>query len=463
MQPTDGSPLRRSKLREVLRVAIPLIILTSGISGFLALGSRPPESRTKTETILAPVVQTVAVAAHERGLDIEIDGTVVPHRQLELSAEIPGRIASKAKVCKSGTFVTKGTVLFEIDARDYELEVRRLQEELKQADAALREFEVELTNTEAQIRLAEEELELQRKNLARLTGLAGKKVASEAEIDVARREELAARNSLQSLRNQTELWKPRRARAEQQRELATVQLEKAQLDLQRTKVVAPIDGTIVSDPIEADAFVEKGELLAKINDTSCAEVKCSLKMEELYWLWKQQEGVSTQPKELGIAAQYEIPRTPVTVAYALGGNEYRWEGVLSRFEGAGLDEKTRTAPCRVLVASPRDVSMVEPSGATRKMTTGPRALVSGMFVTVMIHSQPEAALLRIPAKAVRPGNVVWKAREGKLSIEPVHIIEARGDDVILHAAASNLAAGDSIIVSPLPVVNSGMAVREQTL
>jgi multidrug efflux pump subunit AcrA (membrane-fusion protein) len=288
-------------------------------------------------------------------------------------------------------------------------------------------------------------------------------VTSEAEIDQARREELAARNALQTLKNQLELWKPRRTRAEQSRELATVQLEKAQLDLSRTKIIASIDGTIVSDPVEIDAFVDKGDLLARINDTSCAEVKCSLKMDELYWLWRQQEGTSSAPQDAGLALQYEIPRTPVTVSYSLGGNEYRWEGVLSRFEGAGLDEKTRTVPCRVLVSSPREVSLVEPSGATHPITTGPRALTSGMFVTVKIHSQPEAALLRIPARAIRPGNVVWKAREGKLTIEPVHIVEAAGDDVILHGAASNLASGDAIIVSPLPVVNSGMAIRERAL
>jgi len=450
-------------LSETLRFAVPLVILSLGVGGFLAMGSRHPEPRVETDSALEPLVETVSVTPHDQGLDIEIDGTVVPARQIDLSAEVAGRIAKKTPECRAGTYITRGTPLLEIDPRDFELAVRRLQDELKQADVSLKELDVDLANTEAQIQLAEEELALQRKNLARLLDLAEKKVAAESEIDLARREELAARNALRSLQNQRDLWKPRRTRAEIARELVSVQLEKAQLDLSRTKIVAPIDGSIISDPVEADAFVDKGELLVTINDVSSAEVRCSLKMDDLYWLWKQQEPLGSLPRDEGLAARYEIPRTPVTVSYALEGNEYVWEGELSRFEGTGLDPKTRMVPCRVLVSSPREVSVVEPSGVTRRITTGPRSLVSGMYVTVRIHARPEATLLRIPARAVRPGNVVWRANGGKLSIKRVQVVEATRDNVILHAAGSGLEAGDAVIVSPLPVVTDGMPIREQAV
>ena len=36
---------------------------------------------------------------------------------------------------------------------------------------------------------------------------------------------------------------------------------------------------------------------------------------------------------------------PVTVNFNLAGNTYTWRGTLSRVDGSGLDERTRTVPC----------------------------------------------------------------------------------------------------------------------
>ena len=53
------------------------------------------------------------------------------------------------------------------------------------------------------------------------------------------------------------------------------------------QITAPIDGVIVLEEVEEDSYVNKGTLLVAIEDTSAVEVKCSLRMDELYWLWCQ--------------------------------------------------------------------------------------------------------------------------------------------------------------------------------
>ncbi len=107
---------------------------------------------------------------------------------------------------------------------------------------------------------------------------------------------------------------------------------------------------------------------------------------------------------------YELPSTPVTVEYRVAGREesvYQWSGTISRYEGIGLDAKSRTVPVRIVVDSPRDVKM---NGKTFEGSAfiGPQALVQGMFVDCRIHTRPRRSLILVPKLALRPGNQVWE-------------------------------------------------------
>jgi RND family efflux transporter MFP subunit len=248
---------------------------------------------------------------------------------------------------------------------------------------------------------------------------------------------------------------------EQAKELTAVQLEKAQLDLKRTTILAPVDGVIVREWVEQDAYVQKGAALVTIEDTSSVEVKCNLRMEELYWLWNQDESRSVSTVR-DPRSDYQIPKTPVTVVYRLAGQDFTWSGVLTRFDGIGLDEQTRTVPCRAVVENPRTVNTSSAQGVAQR-PAGPPALVRGMYVTVRIHVGSQARLLEVPEIAVRPGNVIWLVRNGKLDIQPVSIARLRGKDAIIHADGSDLVAGDNIVISPLAVAESGMPVQQQAI
>jgi hypothetical protein len=166
-------------------------------------------------------------------------------------------------------------------------------------------------------------------------------------------------------------------------------------------------------------------------------------MEELYWLWRQPkrdtdspyrptafslepapgEAEQANPQPKAGQAAYQIPRADVTVTYELGGRRYHWRGRLDRFEGIGVDERTRTVPCRVVVPSPREVTIEDANGALSN-DVGPRALVRGMFVRLRIHAEPDAELVRIPEQAIRPGGKVFVVRD----IKPAGDTDANGDE-----------------------------------
>ncbi len=449
---------KRSAFGEVVRIVLPLLITAAGVGGFILLSKTRDIPVRAAEKDLPPLVETVAAETYTGSLDITVDGVVVPYREVDLSAEVAGRIVKKAAECEAGHFVKQGTLLFEVDPSDYELEIRRLQEELNQAEVAIEEADVEVENTKGLIELSEEDLELQRLELQRTQGLAGRSAVTESEFDRVKRSELSARNALRLLRNQLQISQTRRRRQERAKELVVAQLDRARLDLKRTAVRAPFDGVIVRESAEKDSYVQKGTSLVTVEDTSAVEIRCSLRVEELYWLWQQSDG-DVESTDLG--ASYRIPPTPVTVIYSVAGRQYTWDGNLSRYDGIGFDEQTRTIPCRVVVSNPRDVKDL---GATEGSVQirGPQALVRGMYVTIKLHAQPRVKLLSIPERALRPGNVVWFISGESLRIEPVHVAETLDDVVLLHGDTSKLASGDAVVVSPLTFARDGMAVRENT-
>ena len=104
---------------------------------------------------------------HNGVLDVQVDGLVVPYREIVVAAEVAGRLLSKRKRGRAGKYVTEATPLIRIDPHEYQLMVRRLEKELEQADAYLKELSVELVNVESLIEIAREDAALQRKELSR--------------------------------------------------------------------------------------------------------------------------------------------------------------------------------------------------------------------------------------------------------------------------------------------------------
>jgi hypothetical protein len=320
----------------------------------------------------------------------------------------------------------------------------------------IQELDVERVNSERLIRLAQEELQLQRREVKRLRSLAGNRVVSDSQLDQAIRAELDVQNSLLKHQNQIHLLKTRRNRLEQAVELSSAKLEQAKLDETRTKVTAPIDAMVVDDTVEQDSYVQSGAPLVLLEDVSTVEVKCNLRMDQLYWIWQQGQETPAGPQ---LAASYQIPSTPATVVYQLGPRRYQWQGQLSRYDGIGLDEKTRTVPCRVVVADPRQVQSVDQSG-TPTSAAGVPALVRGMYVSVAIHARPQTALLKLPQTAVQPGNVIWLVENGHLRRRPVRVSLRLRDTVLVEAETAGFAAGARVVERLPATAVEGMAVQE---
>ena len=440
-----------------IRIVVPLLILSAGGIGFRFLaGMRKPPTRSRPPVLL-PRVKTVAARAHSGELRIDVDGTVVPFREIELSAEVAGRIVTKPAEVQAGRFVTAGQLLIEIDQKDYRLELTRQEQLHAQAVASIDETQADLDNSVEQIAFSEKDLQRAEADLVKVVGLRSKGAATETDQDNAEQNVRAEQSTLAREKNARKLLLAKLARLESARDLAATEQARARLDLDRCRIVSPCEGVIVADSVELDSFVQRGIPLIRIQDTSAAEVRTSLRATDIYWLWQHSPGAEQQSgKEDVSRSAWEIPDVPVWVTFDLNGATFRWDGRLARHEGPGLNERTRTIPCRVVVDNPTSVSL---ASVTENPAVAPPALFRGMFVTVQLRTNPREKLIEVPEQAIRPGSIVWKVDDGKLQRLEVRVARISDGRALIHAAGSSLNDGDPVVVSPLSTETSGMKVK----
>ncbi len=406
----------------LVNIIIPLLILSVGGGVLAALGTVEPESREPDDQTIAgrmrrlpPVEVTRTISLQEVGkpLELRVDGVVVPYREFQIAAEVSGRIVEKSPNCRAGNFVTQGDLLCRIDPTDYEQEVMRLSQAREQDYEALKEVDQEISNAKLTLDIARQDIELAQREVARLKSLP-RGFVSDGEIDQAEKSLLASTQTRVGIENQMNLLAARRSRLEASERLATTQLETAKINLKRCEVRSPADGVIVREDAEVNSFIQRGSSIITLEDISKVEVAINLRMDQLYWVLDQNQDSGLSPigqvdlSEIGSRRGYSLPATPAIVEYELSGmagQTYRWNGTLVRYDGIGMDSRTRTVPVKVEVDAPNrritsDGQVVESSS--------PSALVRGMFVSVRLLIEPQTPLVAMPSIAMRPGNRVWQ-------------------------------------------------------
>lgn len=435
----------------LLRLVLPttLLVLAVAVPFTLYLWKAPPPTREGADP--RPLVDVRPVAAAPASFEIVAHGTVVPKREVAVAAEVSGRVLRTSDECKAGRFVAAGTLLVEIDPTRYQLEIQKLLSEAKQIDVDLAQHDLERENTERLAAIAEEDMAIAQRELDRVEGLARLNSASASERDQAVSAVMRTKTALQQLQNSLRLWGQTRDRLLAQKELVETRLRIAKLDLEKTKVVAPIDGVVAEEYVEQSAYVQPGAALCRIEDREAVEVRCSLKLDDLYWLTGSMANGTAGRGELGESI-YRAPRVPATVSYRVAGKTYQWtDAFLARYEGTGVDEKTRTVPCRVEVPHP------DKARSVGEVPT----LVRGMFVTVKLLATPRLPLVEIPAAALRPNNEVWVVRDDAIRVLRPRVARLLDQRVLLYAEGADLAPGDLVVTSPLSVAVDGMKVRIQ--
>lgn len=431
-------------MQQLRHILIPVLILVAGAGGYYGLTVwKQPPPRTEVP-YLPPLVETATASAFQNSFPLKVHGEVVPYREIRIAAEVSGRIVKKHDRLRGGRYVEAETPLLTIDPKPYELELERLRQAERQVQLEEQRAMLEEKHAGKLIGLAERRLDLAKKELRRLESLTEQVTSTQAERDEAERNVLQIQDILTVLENRRETLPLQLAEVQAKAAALTAQKERAELDLAKTEIVAPLNALVTADEVEVGSYVEAGDSLLTLQDTSQFEISCRFRSEDLLWLQD-----SRSDEENASRASFEIPEQPATVTFRSGDETFRWEGRLARTDGMGFDPTTRTVACRVLVEQPllADSSRLP-------------SLVDGLFVQVEIEVTPRSELLAIPRDALQPDGQVWTVSEGKLKVH--HVRPARiTESIVLLRPGTEIRADDRVVTSSLPVAWDGMDVRER--
>ena len=379
-------------MKRSAKLLLPLGVLGAALLVTFAMVS----SRTSVETARppdpAPVVEAVALVPETVTLDVVAQGTVEPVTESELVAEVAGRIVWVSPELATGGAFDEGDVIARIDARDYQIA-------LEGARAALLRAESALSNAEA--------------TLARQRSMRERGISSQARLDEALHAQANA--------------------AAGERE-AKVAVERARLDLGRTRIRAPFASRVREKHVDLGQFVNRGQPLARLYSVDFAEVRLPILDADLAHL------------EIPAASGGSEPTGPeVELTARVAGREARWTGRLVRSEGV-RDERTRMLHVVARVDDPFALT-----DASRE------ALPMGLFVDATIRGRAAEGVFEIPRSALRRADTILLVDpEDRLRIRQAEVLRSvRGVSWI----RARLLPGERLVTSPLEIATEGMTVR----
>ncbi len=374
------------------KLLYPLLVLGIGLAVAVIIAVNEPVIDPEPYEPLLSTVRVTRAKATTEHLEIASQGTVQPRSQSELIPEVSGRVVWMSPALVGGGSFTRDEVLLRIDDADY-------QSALVRAEASLKRAEVEYE-------FAGDELE-------RMRSLREKQLASQQQLDNARRVAEVAGATLAESR---------------------AALDQARRDLERTRLRAPFDGLVRSEQVDLGQFLTRGQSIGTIYATDYVEVRLPLAADQLVYLG------------LPLSTRGEIPqplRPPVTVAADFGDARLLWEGELVRLE-AEIDERSR---------------MLYGVARLRMDANGEGYLPVpvGMFVQAQIRGRRVENVIRLPRSAMRDNNQVLVVDEdNRLNFRHVSILRLEHDDMLVDGG---LQEAELVCVSPLQTVVEGMRVN----
>jgi len=422
--------MKKGGLFKTIRVFVVLFIAL--VIAVMLVNMRPKAER------LVPVdkgllVEVLAAKTEDVEMVVESFGTVAPREALKLVAQVRGQIVALDPAFREGGFVQEKTRLIQIDPRTYRLAVERRNVQIKQAEAELKRLEQEVVNLKARMKIARSDVKLAKNEYLRLKKLVDRKVLAQSQLDKTEQAYLASQERRQALDNQLALIGPLKEQLIAARDMARVMYQEAELDLERSGIVAPFDGWVLEKAIEVGQHVNVGQPLGEIYNAGELDIEVRIPAKDLKWF----------PADMG----QETPIL-VDVVFKNAGNEHIWSGHVARIK-AMMDERTRTLPM---------VIEVDETPAT-KQSQNPFGLRPGMFVIVRIKGEKIQNVFVLPRYLVYPGDVVYTVKDNTLKSNRVKILRNYKDTVII---GDGLSEGALIVKSPLSSPMDGMSVRLKT-
>ena len=382
--------------RRRLRFILPLLALLIGAGIATALVTTAPKARREPAARQARLVEVLPVVREDVVAEVEAMGTVVPAREVMLQPQVSGEVLQISDELLPGGRFRKGEELLRIDPADYELALRQRESELAQAQSNLR--------------------------------------IEEGQQAIALREFEMLGDSTPGENNALMLREPQLQAVRASVAQAQAVLDRARLDLQRTRILVPFNAIVQSRDVNAGTRVTTASRLATLVGTDQYWLELSVPVDQLRWLTFPGGGEQT-------GSEVRIYNEA-----AWGSDRFRLGRVI-RLAG-DLESEGRMA--RVLVA-------VDDPLALQADHVDMPVLLLNSYVRVVIEGKTLRNVAQVDRAWLRDQDRIWiRDAEGRLRIRAVTIPFRSRDRVLI---SEGIATGEQLVTTDLSAPVEGMALR----
>lgn len=348
------------------------LVVSNLLSGIVKEPDLKPSSEEYTPTLAVQSIQPVTYK-----IQFKTNGTVRLGSSIDIVPQISGKIVKIDRNFHSGGSFGKEQVLFQIQEDDLLHDIEQAKAEIAEASARL-----ELQEAEARTSIAEWHLINTEKPpplIAQTPQLEEKKAALRA---------------------------------------ARAKLEKAEMNLSRTRFSLPFAGRIMETSLAVGQYVTAGRSYGRAYALDALEIDVPLQDDQLKWI-----GRSPDPA-IKIYSDYK-------------GSRREYEARLKNVD-AMVDDKTRLT--RIFL----------------KFEESDPDIVPGVFVEARITGEPKNNIWLLPNGAFQDGRMIWIVQEDNL-------LQPHNPDIIYIGEDYTIVQGDertiTVVTDPAPGLTQGTKIR----
>lgn len=410
----------------ILRIVLPVIIVTAAVGGYRYLKSTKPKVNIKAaeETVWSVQSATVKIADHQPAL--KLYGEAVSGRTVELRSLVAGEIIKTGEKLNNGSIVNKGEVLLQIDPFKYEGALTDAKSRLAEAKARLQEIHANMLQDEKDLEYLKEQLTLAEKDLERASRLAQKGTATKKLEDDRRVVVSQRRQVVDQKKNSLEVNK---SRYNQQRaiiERLQWGVKEAQRNLKDTLLVSPFNAYVDSVNAEVGRIVNANDRIATLFDKNVIDIQFTLSDSQYGRIISSGEPVIQRKVKI----RWRVSEPPIEY-------DAKIERVSSKVssDSGGIDVFAR-------ISNPLAGTAIRP----------------GTFVEVAVPDRTYKAVARLPQTVLFEGKYVYAIIDGRLQKRTVKSVGVDGNDILL---TGDIRQDEEILVTRISTVGNGVRVKSR--
>jgi membrane fusion protein (multidrug efflux system) len=369
----------------------------------LIAGAIRPKGVSGAPSSAPPVVEVVQVQQKDVPIYGEWIGTFDGLVNADVRAQVTGYLLRQGY--QEGALVKKGQLLFEIDPRPFQAALDQAQGQLAQAQAILANAEAVQHRTELDVN--------------RYTPLAREQAASQQDLDNAVQNNLAAKANVET--------------AKAQIKTSEAAVENARINLEFTRLVAPIDGIAGQAQLQVGALVNTSSVpVTSVSTVNPIKVYFTVG-EPQYLEWRRRFPTDTSREAADKALRLEL--------ILADGSTYPHEG---KFYFADRQVNEGTGAIRIAGLFPNPANILRPGGYAR--------------VRAVIRIQHDGLLVPQRAVSELQGGYQVAVVDGsnKVSIRTVKVGDRVGNQWVI---PEGLNPGENVVAEGVQKVRPGMQVN----